>query len=151
MHMEVSGNNEKASNDYLAKYKDPKDDAVREENKDPKDVAEKMEKARNVKLAKRPIILTACLFTDIIVCLLSFLMFNVLLANNPRSFPKLQAYQNFGKEILEDLMIASNFGLVTTALCFVTAMLIFIYSSVVVRQAWKIYNRKELGFLDISV
>ena len=123
---------------------------MREENKDPKDVAEKMEKARNVDLAKRPIILTACLFTDIIVCLLSFLMI-VLLANNPRSFPKLQAYQNFGKEILEDLMIASNFGLVTTALCFVTAMLIFTYSSVVVRQAWKIYNRKELGFLDISV
>ena len=83
-------------------------------------------------------------------CLLSFSMI-VLMANNNPTFPKIQAFQHFGREmikILEDLMIASNVGIVSTALCFVTAMLLFIHSSVIVRKAWKIYRRKELGFLD---
>ena len=146
--MQVSGMNEKASNDNLEKipnkFEDQKSSAGRKEEASIDDLSKK---PRDV---KRPIVLTACLIIDIIISLLSFLMI-VHLAINPPSFPKLEAFQNVGKFFMEQLMIASTNGVVSLAFCFVTGMGLFIYSSVVVRQAWKIYRRKEAGFLDGSV
>ena len=97
---------------------------------------------------KRPIVLSGCLIMDILCCLLSFsLAFLLENSAEPASFPK----SGVGEEVIEDVRIATYYGIVSTAICFVAAIPLLIYTLVTMfgekRYEWlgkKI--GKELGF-----
>ena len=95
---------------------------------------------------KRPIILTACLVMDIVCFLLSF-AFLLLLANNVQSIKGVKTgitNGNIGEKVMDDLRIAAYYGIGSTSICLVTAMLISIYSLVVLFGD-KMYLGKEIG------
>ena len=103
---------------------------------------------------KRPIVLSGCLIIDILCCLLSFSLF-FLLENSaePASFPK----TDVGEEVVEVVRIATYYGIVSTAICFVAAMLLLIYTLVVMfgekRYEWlggEIGKELALDFLRQS-
>ena len=114
-------------------------------------IEDKVESGRK----KRPIILSACLIVDILCFLISFSIL-LLLANNAQrlngSMPSIKA----GEKVLAYLRIAMTYGVVSTTFCFVTAMLLLIYSLVVLFGGKKYdflskHIGKELGLLDSSV
>ena len=107
---------------------------------------------------KRPIILTACLVMDIVCFLLSF-AFLLLLANNVQSIKGVKTgitNGNIGEKGMDDVRIAAYYGIGSSSVCLVTAMLISIYSLVVLFGD-KMYLGKEIGheiqteLLDSSV
>ena len=104
---------------------------------------------------KRPIIWSACLIVDILCFLISFSIL-LLLANNAEtingSLPSFKA----GEKVLNFLRISMIYGVVSTTFCFVTAMILLIYTLVVLFGDKKYdFLRKtigqEIGLLDSSV
>ena len=104
---------------------------------------------------KRPIILTACLIMDILCFLLSFAIL-LLLANNVPSIKvkTLITNGNIGEKAMDDVRFAAYYGIGSISICLVTAMLISVYSLVVLFGG-KMYLGKiighELELLDSSV
>ena len=120
-------------------------------------IEDKVESGRK----KRPIILSACLIVDILCFLISFSIL-LLMANNTErlngSMPSIKA----GEKVLAYLRIAMTYGVVSTTFCFVTAMILLIYSLVVLFGDKKydflskhigkeLHDKKKLGLLDSSV
>ena len=95
---------------------------------------------------KRPIILTACLVMDIVCVLLSFAIL-LLMANNVPSIKGVKTgitNGNIGEKVMDDVRIAAYYGIGSMSICLVTAMLISIYSLVVLFGV-KIYLGKKIG------
>ena len=104
---------------------------------------------------RRPIILSACLIADILCFLISFSIL-LLLANNNESFNQSMPSIKAGEKVLNYVRISMTFGMVSTGFCFVTAMLLLIYSLVVLFGDKKYdflskHIKKELGLPDSSV
>ena len=117
---------------------------------EPKDVPGKIKK-------RRPIVLSACLFTDSLCFLLTFSII-LLLANDVPGITKIKTKDlpgagDAGKEIMDQVRIAFYYGIVSTAICFLAAMLLLIYTLVVLFGD-KVYDPlskaigNELGLLD---